>query len=374
MRVLFFSECYWPVVNGVVISIETLKKALTDDGHQVTIVVPAHPKRKAPLQEVFEIPSFPLFINPNYRGILPHFSKLRARFPPGTFDLVHCHHPFVIGRLGLKLARWAHAPCVFTHHTFYTLYAHYVPLPTSLARSVIDQMVLSFCHQVDLVLSPGQDIRRTLIQKGVRTAVQLFPTWIEPSGNAEQGRELLSLWHIPQNARKLVFAGRLAPEKNVSFLLRALVHLKKELYHLFVVGDGPSRKKLEREVKELSLENVTFTGFLPREQVLSLFHASDLFVFASESETQGLAVLEALSCGLPVVAISSSGVRDIVTDKAFLSPKDPRAMAHLIERALFSESYPLFKERAKKSASAYSRQALYPKLITWYRSLLAGSL
>lgn len=370
MHILFFTECYWPVSNGVVVSLETLKEALEQDGHRVTVVTPRFPGR-VKRKDVVELPSLPLLVNPDYRVCFPVFSQLEQSFAKNSFDLVHCHHPFIMGRLGLKLARMYGKSVIFTHHTYYSLYLHYVPLPRRLIRGVLEKLVLSFCNSVDMVICPGDDIKKDLQSLQVATPLVVMPTWVEPGGEKIRGQKLLLQFGVPPEKKKCIYAGRCVPEKNVSFLLRMFTHLPEDQYHLLIVGEGVSRKDLQLEAEALQLKNVSFTGLLDRHDVLSLFKGCDLFVFASETETQGIVILEALSCGLPVVALDASGVRDIIRsgEQGFLCSKDERLMAEKVKAVFEAKRYERMRKMALQTAKKYRKDRLYIQLVKWYEIL-----
>lgn len=116
---------------------------------------------------------------------------------------------------------------------------------------------------------------------------------------------------IPENKRVLLYVGRISWEKNLKVLAEAFKKMNHEEYHLVVIGDGPAKASLEAELKYTG--SVTFTGYLKGEQLAEAYASCDIFTFPSVSETFGQVVLEAQSSGLPVVAMKSEGVKEIVS-------------------------------------------------------------
>jgi glycosyltransferase involved in cell wall biosynthesis len=113
----------------------------------------------------------------------------------------------------------------------------------------------------------------------------------------------------------LVTASRITEEKNIPFLIKSFLLTKKSCKNskFIIIGDGAAKKTLEKLTLKLDVyKDVFFTGHIKKEEVISLFQASDIFIFSSLTETQGIVVIEAIISGLPVVAIKSNGIEDIV--------------------------------------------------------------
>lgn len=370
MHIVFFTECYDPVINGVVTSIKTLRAALQERGHRVTVVAPSFPGYKDEDAGVLRAPSLPSLVAKEYRVLLPHATRAirKALRPP--VDVVHTHHPFLMGRLARRLAGEVGAPLVFTHHTQYEPYAHYVPLPRHLVTSTIRRIVAAFCDTCDLVLTPGSAMKRKLEAQGVNAPVEVFPTWIElPPGWRDVPLAKLGL---PPGARICLYAGRLAREKNIDFLLDAFSHISDPSVWLVLAGGGPDRAYFERVQRAKRLKNVRFLGMLRRSRVLELMRRSDLFVFSSLTETQGIAVLEAMYVGLPVIALEADGIEDMVSDgvEGYLCPPDPRLFAAKVLELLENDDRRRqMSQKAQARAREFSKEGLTEKLLRWYEAL-----
>lgn len=375
MHILFCTECYDPVINGVVTSIKTLRAALQERGHRVTIVAPSFGSHRDEDPDVLRVPSLPSLVAKEYRIILPHAAgAARARLQAAP-DIIHTHHPYLMGRLACRLAGEYGVPLVFTHHTQYDSYAHYVPLPHHLAVRAIRRSVAAFCDRCDLVLTPGSAMKQKLLTQGVNSPVEVFPTWIElPPGWDEVPAPNLGL---PPGAQVCLYAGRLAREKNIDFLLDAFSFLSGSDTWLVLAGGGPDQTRLEKVQRVKKLRNVRFLGMLKRSQTLALMRRSDLFVFSSLTETQGIAVLEAMYVGLPVVALHADGIEDMVSDggEGYLCPHDPRLFAARVSELLANhERREAMRRRAKERACEFSKEKLAEKLLGWYGCLQAGAI
>jgi len=164
---------------------------------------------------------------------------------------------------------------------------------------------------------------------------------------------------IPPETKLLLFVGRLAKEKNVSFLLRVLRELLNKNYdvQLMFVGDGPERSQLEEEARGLEIEDrVIFAGALPREQLVDYYQQADLFVFASVTETQGLVVLESLAAGTPVVAVAKMGVANVLKDgKGALLLQEPK-LEEFVEKVEMLLSDSRLYDDMRSAGKAYVRQ------------------
>jgi len=322
MRLLMISDVYFPRVNGVSTSIQTVGRELVGKGHQVTLITPSYGEITDDPFEVIRIPSRYLPFDPEDRimrwGLLPaHRAALRAQH----FDLVHIHTPFIAHYAGLALARWLALPVVESYHTFFEQYLDkYIPLvPGAWLRYAARRFSAAQCNDVDALAVPSQVMLDVLTRYGIQTPAEVVPTGIDLEQFGEgDGAAFRRRWGIAPNRPLLVHVGRLAFEKNCDFLLRMLVRVKAEIPDILLViaGDGPALKRLRRLRDRLGLrEQVLFTGYLDRDGSLEdCYCAGDAFVFSSRTETQGLVLLEAMALGTPVVALAEMGAREVLRD------------------------------------------------------------
>lgn len=374
MRIGIFTDSYKPYTSGVVRSIELFTGELQQAGHEVFIFAPSYPYQREREPRIYRFASIPAPTNPRYTLALP-FSwrlgkKIRQQIRP---DLIHVHSPFLLGRLGAYYARVLNVPLVFTFHTLYDEYVHYVPIGQQITREITRRYCREFCNSCDLVIAPTSIIAEHLRHMGVVTDLAVVPTGINlQEYEAGDGNWLRRTYNIAPSTKVLLSVGRLGKEKNQAFLLRVLDLLRHdgEDVCLVLVGSGPEEQNLRAQAHELGLgERVIFTGTLDRTSVVNCYLGADLFVFASCTETQGLVIGEAMAGGLPVVAVQANGVIDMVRDgrDGFLVPLDELAFTRMVKQLLNSSKlYRQMAERARQHAREMSAAACTRKLLECY--------
>lgn len=313
MKIAVFSESYRPYISGVSRSVELLKKGLEALGNEVYVLAPSYPGFKDAEKNVIRFPSLPSKY-PGFRVAIP----LPHLIPKIDFDVVHSNSPFLLGIMSLIYAKLKKVPYVYTFHTLFTEYLHYIPLPRSLSLQIIKSLIRSFCNRCDVIIVPSNATREYLLGFGVRSRIEVVPSGIDASlceRAASSGiRKNLG---IPPDAKLMMYAGRLSKEKNVGFLLKVFSVVSKGVpgSRFLLVADGPVRKELEALAKNLGISDRTvFAGQVPYPDILNYYKASDLFVFSSKTETQGLVAAEARACGLPAVVLKAGGVAESVVD------------------------------------------------------------
>ena len=319
-RVAFFTNTYRPFVGGVALSVELFQRHLERLGDRITVYAPEYDEDYSDKGiDVRRIVSIRHFNRTDWSLPLPLSLRPGQDDNELHFDVVHVHHPFLLGELGMRLARQRRLPLVFTYHTQYERYTHYVPLNHEQAARTIVRHAREFCNLCDLVIAPTHDIRRMLIQRDVTTWIEVLPTGIEmekfESADRNAVRRELG---IDPDAPVLVHVGRLAQEKNLTFLLEACLEaLKAEpRAHLVIAGEGSLRPSLARQAEQAGDpgRRVHLVGVRTGKALADLYSAADLFVFASKTETQGMVIAEAMAAATPVVALDADGVRDLVRD------------------------------------------------------------
>ncbi len=267
---------------------------------------------------VFRYPSIPAPTYPGFSLPLPVSRRLGRVARALDLDVVHVHHPFLLGLTGRRLARSQRRPLVFTYHTRYEKYAHYVPLPPRLVRSLAVRLACRFADSADLVVAPSEHVADTLRRRGVAAPVAVIPTGVDldlfSPASRERARHRLGL---PADGLICLYTGRLDREKSLERVLDAFesVSAAVSTATLHLVGKGSHSQALEaRAAAGRARRRIVFHGGLAREALPDYYRAADLFLFASETETQGLVLAEAHACGLPAVAVRASGVDEVVTD------------------------------------------------------------
>ncbi len=311
MRILFVTNNYTPYAGGVVSSINATVKELKKQGHHVTLVTldflgtqhndPAWVKR---------IPSLLRFRYKKNHMAVPwrpkqYLKKVITQLKP---DVVHVHHPFLLGPMAVAIAQKMGIKTVFTYHAVYEEYTHYVPLPQFLVKPIVRQLVLRFCKKVDQIIVPSSGIKKYLHTHYIDNIT------IIPSGLKEQFTQQPFIQKKLEKPYQLLYVGRFVKEKNVPVLLDVMAHLPEE-YHLTLVGYGAYFDYLQSyafKKLKLSAERVRFIIKPDQAQLIELYRSAHLFLFPSQTDTQGLVLAEAMACSMPIIALDGPGQRDSI--------------------------------------------------------------
>ena len=324
MKILFISDVYFPRVNGVSTSIETFRRNLHLLGHTVHLVAPDYGTPAADETGILRVPARRVPFDPedrfmSYGWVMKQFDRFRSE----QYDLIHVQTPFVAHYLGVKLSYLLDIPCIETYHTFFEEYLyHYIPfLPKWFTRSLAKRFSRHQGNSLDGMVIPSRPMQRVLQDYGIQTTMEVIATGIEPESFVPGDRVAFrEKFGISQDRPVLLFVGRVAHEKNISFLIKVVDQVRRQVEDvLFVIaGEGPARASLEQEVRKCAIgENVRFIGYLDRHTELNhCYCAADIFIFSSRTETQGLVLLEAMAQGVPVVSTAELGTRDVLQDGA----------------------------------------------------------
>ena len=390
LRVAIFTESYLPYLSGVTISTEALARGLAAEGHDVLLVAP-RPARGAvhgtagaggPEPRIAWLPSIqlPPPAPPGYRIPARLWSSTARQAVAFDPQIVHAHSPFVSGWMARRVAERVGAPLVFTHHTRFGDYGHYLGPLARPGAAALEGHLRRFWRHCAAVIAPGSDLAAEIsdrLGEPPRPRVVWIPTGIEVADiaalSATDPRPLAG-W--PAESVVIASLGRLAREKSVDLLLEAFAAaaVKDPALRLLLIGGGPRRGALLARAGWLGVaERVHLTGSLPRRDALALVKGADLFAFASRTETQGLVVAEALACGLPVVAIDGPGTRDAVRPgiDGLLVSADALAEA-LAELAGDAPRRAEMASAAAAGAARFDRAARIGEVVGLYRALLAG--
>ncbi|WP_462324926.1 glycosyltransferase [Desulfoplanes sp.] len=324
IRVAMFTNNYLPFIGGVPIAIHRLAAVLKKLGHAVLIVAPRY-EQKSPTEHERDVFRLPCFTRPTAdKGVVvPNIFSLAALKKIRTFspEIIHIHHPFWMGTLGLWIARRLKIPAVYTYHTRLEYYSYAVPLPKTLFRNFLAHaLVRRIGNRCDAVVVPTEASEHYLRMIGVKTSIFVVPTGIEtdrfgPYPKTERV-DLRARLGIKNHELVLVSASRLSVEKNIDFLLQAIDQLARDCpkqFKLVLIGEGPEKTRLARVATQSGLQDtIIFAGSVSPERMPLYYTLGDVFVFASTSETQGMVILEAMAGGMPVVAVRASGIDDFV--------------------------------------------------------------
>lgn len=317
MKIAMMTNSYMPYIAGVPVSIERLSKGLRANGHEVVVFAPSYQEQG----EESGVVRYRSLV----QGVANGFSvpdildtKIEREFREGGFDVIHVHHPMLIGNLALYLSRKYDVPLCFTYHTQYEQYLHYVK--ASFLKKAVPAYVNYFTRQCDMVLAPTPSMQAYLSELSCKANIAVLPTGIALENFEADVWEAKKLRKELLHGKSYLFCtvARLAKEKNIEFLFRSLSRRKTNRaadFRFAVIGEGPYGQYLKELAREQNLEEeVVFVGKVANEKIKNYCKAADLFLFSSQSETQGIVLLEAMAAALPVLAVRAPGVRDIVVN------------------------------------------------------------
>lgn len=380
MNILLVTNTYLPHVGGVARSVEAFANAYRARGHRVLVVAPEFADMPADEVDVVRIAAIQNFNASDFSVVLPILPSLNQRIDDFRPDIVHSQHPFLLGMSAMRIARRRGLPLVFTHHTLYERYTHYVPGDSPALKRFTIELATRYANLCDRVFAPSDSIREILRSRGVAAPIEVVPTGVDTErfahGDGEDFRRRLD---IPAGALVVGHLGRLAPEKNLDYLAGAVADFatRNKAVHFLVVGTGPSEAGIRSTFARAGLESRLHIVGVQREQALAdALHAMDLFAFASTSETQGMVLTEAMAASLPVVALDASGVREVVEDGAngrLLEPdQEPQAFADALAwlTALPPHARQAMQRHALDTARRFSMQRCADMALHSYQALL----
>ena len=309
MKILITTDAYNTMVNGVAVSVNNLYQSLKESGNDVRILTLAQTPFSYYEKDVYYIRSSAIKIYPDARGTMAFGDDLLEEIVEWEPEIIHSQCEFFTFVFARKIAKRLNIPIIHTYHTLYECYTHYFCPNKNMGRKLAGAFSKFICDQVDRVIAPTMKTANLLESYGVNSEITVIPTGISlerlrRTVDKEECEKLKETYGIPGQAPVMVTLGRLAQEKNVEFLIRQMrtPQIREAGIHFLIVGDGPDRERLEFLVKELEIENVVhFAGMVSPEDVYKYYRLGDIFVSASQSETQGLTYIEALACGLPLV-------------------------------------------------------------------------
>ncbi|MGI6094116.1 MAG: glycosyltransferase family 4 protein [Lachnospiraceae bacterium] len=308
MKILITTDCYLPVINGVVTSVCNLRKEMEERGHEVKILTLSSTGNSYRRQGVYYMKSVSVEgIYPGARVAVGSVNEIVAELIDWSPDIVHSQSEFTTYHYAVKISRCCRCPLIHTYHTVYEDYTHYFSPSETLGKKAVSLWTRTLLKKVSVVVAPTQKVQGLLKGYKVSAPIEVIPTGIALQKYTQQLPEeermlLRKCLGIAPDQKVLVSVGRLAKEKNLEELLTYVSHRKERDLTLLLVGDGPHREKLERLAEQLGIkEQVVFTGMIACDRVWKYYQLGDVFVSASNSETQGLTYIEALASKVPAL-------------------------------------------------------------------------
>ena len=366
MKIAMMTNSYKPFVAGVPISVERLTEGLRRMGHEVVVFAPSYDMQ----EEEKDVVRYGSLL----RNVAGGFSVpnsldpiIEERFREEDFDVIHVHHPMMMGEAARYLSKRYEVPLVFTYHTRYEQYLHYVGL-SGFGR-LMPSYIRHCTTPCDLVIAPTPLMKEYLEEISVKPPVSVLPTGLPMDSFLPDEEKAAQIRRMYLRGRKHLFVSvsRLAKEKNVEFLIRSVKLIKERRgsdFKLLLVGDGPERKHLQRLAEELGVqEEIVFVGAVPNEEIRNYCHAADLFLFASRSETQGIVLIESMAAGTPVLAVRATGTEDVVIcgENGYMTNVSEIEFSEKLMDILEKKELQILTEGAKKTAENYRSDLIAAK-------------
>jgi glycosyltransferase involved in cell wall biosynthesis len=379
MKIAFFTNSYFPICYGSVISIESFRKNLEKLGHQVYVFAPSYDDYKDKNNRVFRYPAFLFKYKIDYPISIPVSSFINKKIRELNLDIIHVHQPFSLGKEGLRYARKLKIPIIFTYHAKYEDYVHYVPFfPEKILAELVKKEAINFSNKCDLTIAPSMGIKKIIEKRGAnKKSIKVLPTGINWDDFQKGAREKVrKKYLIKKNEILLTNIGRINEEKNLVFLLESFkkIALKNPKIKLMFIGEGFLKEELKEKAKKWGIEKqVIFTGFLKNTEIKNYLKATDIYLQTSLSETQGITILEAMASSLPIVAVKATGTEDFIVNKknGFLTKNNQKdfieKIEYLIKKPLKRKE---FRKQAQQDAKKYQEINQAKKLEKVYLDLV----
>lgn len=310
MKIAMFTETFTPQVNGVVTSICSFTEELEARGHEIEIFAPKPGKEEHDGTPVHRFKSVTFRPYPEFKATLPPV-RINKKVKGHGFELIHTHGPFAMGWAGLVTAKRNKLPCVSTFHTPISDYVPYLFKGKNLVllgKKLAWKYTVKHYNRYKEIVVPSEIIKKLLEDKGVKTPLHVVPTGIRLEDfemeNTEYIHEKLDVGEF------ILHAGRISKEKNIDTVIRAMKNIDSQLV---ITSKGPELEKLKKLVKKEHLEEkVVFAGYVDSEDLVALYHECAFSVIASEADTQGLVITEAMACGTPVIGANALAIPEII--------------------------------------------------------------
>lgn len=397
MKIAMLTNNYKPFVGGVPISVERLAKELRKQGHKVTVFAPDYgfDPRYGQVEED-DVIRFQVTRQKMENGMV--YPKLVSReiwkgFKEHEFDCIHVHQPMFVGTQALYLGRKYQIPVIYTYHTRYEDYLHYIPffreeqagmwrkkLIWFAKETVIPGYMKWFTNKCDLIFAPTPGMQNRIRENGTEVSMAVLPTGLDDSFYIEDEEKTKTIRRQylgeEKNGHLFCSVSRLEEEKNPIFLLNGIRCLKEKLpfsFRVLLLGEGSMRKELEVLAEQMGLsDTVVFLGNISNEDVKQYLYASELFLFASKSETQGIVLEEAMAAGNPIVAVRASGVEDVVKNgiNGYMTEEDVEIWSDKAAELIQSPDYRQVCMEVRKTAESYRASRLAAHAETLYRQCM----
>jgi 1,2-diacylglycerol 3-alpha-glucosyltransferase len=405
MRVIYFTDTFLPKIDGITISIKNFSERLSQKGYEFLICCPEYGEgdfdRMSDSIHIERFSSAHLPTYPDIKVVFPNPARLAKIIEDFKPDLCHIHTPGLIGQYAVNASEKFGIPSIGTYHTLISEQDTYVSLYRILKLdklfmkinkfdktltlknllkfqkfdnfNIQKKIILKLCNNLyercDLIISPSHLLKQQLIEFGIRRPISVVSNGMDLSrfkGVVKQSSSEFKLLHV----------GRISYEKNCDVIINAFHKIQEELPQatLTIIGDGPALPSLKIQAQQLKIEDkVIFKGFVPNSELADIYPQYDLFLTASTMETQGLVILEAISCGLPAVGVYAFAVPELVQhglNGYNAQPFKPLEIAELSLKILKNpELYRSFSEKSLEISSHHELSKCVDRMDEVYKEM-----
>jgi len=382
MRIAFFTNCYKPLVNGVVTSIVSLKEAYERKGHDVYIFAPRVKDYIDQKRNVFRYRSVNLTSKVKYPLPIPLSFRVKKVITEFNPDIVHFHHPFLLSFPAIMYGKKLGIPKILTIHTQYEQYAYYVsPVPERVTQEAIKMIISNLAYKTDCITTPSDSMKKIMENYGIKNRIEVIPNAIHlisfQEDDESKRAEIKKKYNLKEDDKIILFVGRVASEKSIDTIIKALEIIKKRdnnKVKLLIVGNGPAMDELQQLTRTLKVEkDVVFAGTVSNEEIQHYYKMAYLFTITSTSESFGIVIIEALASGIPVLAVRAPGAADILTDDldGLLVDDDVEKFADALEKIIREpELREKLSKGALKTSEKYNIDTISERMLNLYREVI----
>lgn len=376
MRILITTDTFFPVINGVITSTNSLYDELKNSGHEVKILTLSHTGEEKVIGDTYYLKSVGVRIYPDARIKVPFHNRLINEIIEWKPDIVHSQTEFSTMLEAKYISSKLGIPHLHTYHTMYEDYLGYLPGGKIIKKNTAARVIKMLLNSVDAIIAPTEKAKAALQSYGVYKNIYVIPTGIDLKKfqrdiTIDEKIKILSDLGIKYGDRIITYIGRTAKEKNIDEIISLFKGVSHEINNakLLIVGAGPELDNLKSLVNREGLEDrIYFTGMVKPDEVYKYYKISEVFVTASKSETQGLTYIEALSSGCPVVCKWDQCIEGIIVQgkNGFIYKKQWEFSHYLIELLNNDKLRENMRREAMLKAKEYSSNTFRNKVLETY--------
>jgi 1,2-diacylglycerol 3-alpha-glucosyltransferase len=382
LKIAIFTNNYLPNPYGVSTSVEGFRLALMKMGHDVFVFAPQWFESFDDDENIFRYPAFKVPTKIDFSLVVPFSTHIDEKIARMDFDVIHAQHPNLLGATGRRWAQKKNVPLIFTWHSLYDRYAHYMPfVPEKISAHLAMKNAATFAQRSDHVIVPTSSIVPLVKSAGViHNRIDVVESGVDQKLFANpDGNSIRKKFNIHNDAILLTTVSRLTEEKNVTFLAQQIAQILKKNPQTFFLcaGEGDQKKDMEEIFREQRvIDHVVFAGKVARDEVKHFLAAGDIFVYASTSETQGTIVTENMYIGRPIVGVSVNGVGDLIDHKVNgLHADENDSFAHNVQELIDNEdlrktlgqnAFTIAREKYTSEKCADRLVCVYEKTIAYH--------